>query len=77
MYKFRLALLIFCLHYVPAELPLKKIFIFFVVNFLKSENRVISKSYEESMRYAPNIGAPKYIKQILTDIKERSTVKQS
>ena len=27
--------------------------------------------------YAPNIGAPKYVKQILIDIKEKSTEIQS
>ena len=26
--------------------------------------------------YAPNIGAPQYIRQILTDIKEKLTIRQ-
>ena len=27
--------------------------------------------------YAPNVGAPSYVKQILSDIKEKTTIKQS
>lgn len=31
---------------------------------------------DKTIVYAPNIGAPQYVRQILTNIKEKSTVTQ-